>query len=59
VNALETSGWYEPLATDVLVQTERVDFRELTILAGRIRYTRMPLADGGFARLVRTETIDA
>lgn len=54
-SALETSGWYEPLAADVMVRTERIDFPELTILAGEIRYTRMPLADGGFARLVRTE----
>lgn len=57
--ALEACGWYEPMATDVVVETERIDFAELTILAGRMRYTRMPLADGGFARLVRAEPIPA
>lgn len=55
--ALHASGWYEAIAPDVVAATERVDFRELTILASNVRYTRMPLADGGFARLVRSEAL--
>lgn len=50
--ALESKGWYEAVAPDVTVLTERAEFAELTIRAGEIRYTRMPLSDGGFARLV-------
>lgn len=52
---LAAGGWYEPSAHDVIVRTERVRFAELTIQAGAMRYTRMPLADGGFARLVRSD----
>lgn len=52
---LAARGWYEPVAGDVVVETEGVSFPELTIPPGRMRYTRMPLADGGFARLVRAE----
>jgi len=51
--ALEALGWYEPLAPAVIVDTEHADFAELTIAAGRLRYTRMPLSDGTFARLVQ------
>jgi len=50
---LAAQGWYEPIAPDVTIVSERVSFSELTIPAGLIQYTRMPLADGGFARLVR------
>ncbi len=58
-DALVGQGWYEPIASDVTVETECVSFPELTIDAARIRYARMPLADGGFARLVRTEAARA
>lgn len=44
--ALDAFGWYAPLAPAVLVDTEYADFDELTIAAGRLRYTRMPLSDG-------------
>ncbi|MDO9336197.1 MAG: helix-turn-helix transcriptional regulator [Caulobacter sp.] len=57
--ALASRGWYEPVAPDVTVETERVSFPELTIDAGRIRYSRMPLANGGFARLVRADVCHA
>lgn len=50
--ALDTLGWYAPVAPAVVVDTEEADFDELRIAAGRLRYTRMPLSDGGFARLV-------
>ncbi len=48
-------GWFEPVAEDVIVETERADFPELTIPRGHIRYTRMLLSDGSVARLVRSE----
>ena len=50
---LEARGWYAPLAPDVGVETERAEFEELTIRQGTILYARLPLSDGGFARLVR------
>jgi hypothetical protein len=50
---LAERGWYEPVAGDVIVATDVGRFRELTIPAGRIRYTRMPLSDGRTARLVQ------
>lgn len=52
---LEANGWYEPVAPDVTVETECARFAELTIPAGRILYTRIPLSDGSFARLVRND----
>lgn len=56
---LAARGWYEPVAGDVMVETEGVAFAELTIPRGTMSYTRMPLADGGFARLVRAVDGDA
>lgn len=50
--ALDALGWYAPVAPTVVVDTEYADFDELSIAAGRLRYTRMPLSDGRFARLV-------
>lgn len=50
--ALDALGWYAPIAPAVIVDTEQAHFDELTIAAGRLRYTRMPLSDGSFARLV-------
>lgn len=50
--ALDERGWYAPIAPAVMVETEEADFAELSIAAGRLRYTRMPLSDGSFARLV-------
>ncbi len=49
---LAARGWYEPAPEDVEVYTERADFAELTIRAGVIRYARLPLSEGGFARLI-------
>lgn len=54
-SGLAARGWYEPIAGEVIVSTERASFPELTIPAGTMRYTRIPLADGGFARLVRSQ----
>ncbi len=50
--ALGDQGWYEPIAPEVLIETERVEYRELTIWAGFLHYARMPLSNGSFARLV-------
>lgn len=52
---LSEQGWYEPDCPDILFQTERADFPEMTIPESRIRISRLPLADGSFARLVREE----
>lgn len=49
---LADQGWYEPLAADVVVETERAVFPEVTIDAGEIVWARIPLSDGSFARLV-------
>lgn len=46
-------GWYEPTAPDVTIVTERAVFPELAIAAGEIVWSRIPLSDGRFARLVR------
>ncbi|MHA4835274.1 helix-turn-helix domain-containing protein [Sphingopyxis sp. MSC1_008] len=51
--ALDALGWYEATAPAVIVDTEYAAFDELTIAAGPLRYTRMPLSDGSFARLVQ------
>lgn len=51
--ALEALGWYAPVAPSVTVDTESADFSELSIAAGRLCYTRMPMSDGSFARLVQ------
>ncbi|MEO9528847.1 helix-turn-helix domain-containing protein [Roseibium sp.] len=53
--SLAERGWYEPDGPDILFQTERADFPEMTIPESRIRISRLPLADGSFARLVREE----
>jgi transcriptional regulator with XRE-family HTH domain len=50
--ALDALGWYAPAAPAVVIDTEQAHFAELSIAAGRLRYTRMPLSDGRFARLV-------
>jgi transcriptional regulator with XRE-family HTH domain len=49
---LADKGWYEPFASDVVVETERAQFPEVTIEAGEIVWARIPLSDGSFARLV-------
>jgi transcriptional regulator with XRE-family HTH domain len=51
---LASEGWYEPFAEDLTVSTDQADFPELTIPTGDIRYTRLALADGAFARLVQS-----
>ncbi|WP_297586369.1 helix-turn-helix transcriptional regulator [Roseibium sp.] len=48
-------GWFEPLGPDIVYETERAEFAELTIPKSRIRISRLPLSDGRFARLVRDE----
>lgn len=50
---LAAKGWYEPVAPDVTIATEGIVFPQLTISAGEIGYTRIPLSDGRHARLVR------
>lgn len=52
---LPEHGWFEPLGPDVVYETERAEFAELTIPQSRIRISRLPLSDGRFARLVRDE----
>lgn len=52
---LADSGWFEPLGPDIVYQTERAEFAELTIPESRIRISRLALSDGRFARLVRDE----
>ncbi|MBW8637479.1 helix-turn-helix domain-containing protein [Hoeflea sp. WL0058] len=50
---LGEDGWDELIADDVEFATERIEHPELVIRAGRIRWTRIALSDGSFARLVR------
>ncbi|MEO4043306.1 helix-turn-helix transcriptional regulator [Hoeflea sp. CAU 1731] len=58
---LGEDGWDELIADDVEFATERIEHPELIIRAGRIRWTRIALSDGSFARLVRDgpSTLDA
>lgn len=56
---LEDKGWFEPLGPDIVYQTERADFAELTIPQSRIRISRLALSDGRYARLVRDDTVTA
>lgn len=51
--ALAERGWYEAVAPDVTIVTERAEHPELTIRAGSIHYARIPLSDGRFVRLVQ------
>lgn len=52
---LGANGWYDPFPSDVIVETENADFTEVSIKAGALRYARIPLSDGSFARLVWDE----
>lgn len=52
---LDANGWYDPFPSDLIVETEDADFAEVSIKAGALRYARMPLSDGSFARLVWDE----
>ena len=54
---LDDHGWFEPLGPDIVYETERAEFAELTIPKSRIRISRLPLSDGRFARLVRDEPL--
>lgn len=45
-------GWHERVAPSVIIDTDQAHFAELTIAAGHLRYSRMQLSDGTFARLV-------
>ena len=53
---LADNGWYEPSGPDIVFETERADFPELTIPESRVRISRLPLSDGRFVRLVRNDT---
>lgn len=52
--ALEDAGWFEPEATPVMLATRGNDSAEVPIDASRIRWTRLRLSDGSYARLVET-----
>ncbi|WP_299812178.1 helix-turn-helix transcriptional regulator [uncultured Roseibium sp.] len=52
-------GWFEPMSADIVYETERASFPEMTIPESRIRISRLPLSDGSFARLVREAPRDA
>jgi transcriptional regulator with XRE-family HTH domain len=54
-DTLGDNGWYEPLGPEIVFDTERVDFAEMTIPQSQIRITRLPLSDGRFVRLVRDD----
>jgi len=54
-HSLAGHGWFEPDSPDVLYLTERVEFPEMTIPESRVRISRLPLANGSFARLVRED----
>ncbi|MBS0518904.1 MAG: helix-turn-helix transcriptional regulator [Proteobacteria bacterium] len=47
-------GWFEPDAAPVTLVTRPNRFAEVPIRAGRVRWTRLRLSDGSFARLVET-----
>lgn len=49
---LERQGWFESFSPEITVISEEADRPEVGIRAGEIRWTRMPLSDGTFARLV-------
>lgn len=57
--SLAENGWYEPDGPDILYKTERVEFPEMTIPECSVRISRLPLADGSFARLVRADRTSA
>ncbi|WP_118135000.1 helix-turn-helix domain-containing protein [Oceanicella sp. SM1341] len=50
---LAERGWYAPLAEEFTLVTGRVEHPEMLIREGEIRYTRLALSDGSFARLAR------
>ncbi len=56
-NSLGDHGWFEPLGPDIVFETERAEFDELTIPQSRIRISRLSLSDGRFVRLVRDEAV--
>lgn len=51
--ALDECGWFTPEAPEIRLVTERHETALLTIEAGAVLWTRLPLSDGSFARLVR------
>ncbi|MGL4289041.1 MAG: helix-turn-helix transcriptional regulator [Phreatobacter sp.] len=50
---LGTAGWFEPIAPAIELATGPNASRIVPIRPGRVRWTRMRLADGSFARLVQ------
>ncbi len=47
-------GWFEPAAAPVMLTTRANRFDEVPIRAGLVRWTRLRLSDGSYARLVET-----
>lgn len=56
-DSLGEKGWYDPLGPDIVFDTERADFAEMTIPESRIRISRLSLSDGRYVRLVRDEPV--
>lgn len=50
---LGEAGWFEPAAPAIELATGPNDSQIVPIRSGRVRWTRMRLADGSFARLVQ------
>lgn len=54
-HGLGERGWFEPESPDIVYRTARAEFPEMTIPESTVRISRLPLADGSFARLVRED----
>lgn len=47
-------GWFEPGSAPVTLSTRPNGFDDVPIRASRVRWTRLRLSDGSYARLVET-----
>ncbi|SKA39930.1 hypothetical protein SAMN02745126_06284 [Enhydrobacter aerosaccus] len=47
-------GWYEPAAAPVILSTGANRYAEVPIRPSQVRWTRLRLSDGSYARLVET-----
>ncbi len=54
---LGEAGWYEAAPPALTVETGANDSNEVPIRPGAMRWTRLRLSDGRFARLVRTQSL--
>jgi transcriptional regulator with XRE-family HTH domain len=54
---LGEAGWYDVLPPSLTVETGPNGSNEVPIRPGRMRWTRLRLSDGRFARLVRTQDL--